>query len=120
MAGYDERGKLKSWIFKIASNLIMDYFRKIKPMQFNVNTQLEDKKVIAPIDDLIIKENKQKIGLALDNLNAADKQVIYLRHYAGMSFKEISSMLGLPIGTVLAKANRSLKKLQILLEGNNA
>ena len=54
---------------------------------------------------------------ALERLSEADRQVIHLRHFAGMSFARIAEVLGEPLGTVLARQHRALKKLRQHLEG---
>ncbi|HUT85888.1 MAG TPA: RNA polymerase sigma factor, partial [Elusimicrobiales bacterium] len=120
MASYKEQGKFKSWMFKIASNLVMDYFRKNKPMQLDEYINLEDKTDKNPVDVLAKEEDVQIIKNAMDKLSPQDREVIYLRQYSAMSFKEISSALKLPLGTVLARASRTLKKLRVILGEQNA
>ena len=53
-------------------------------------------------------------------LSETDREVIDLRHIAGMSFKQMSEHLGEPLGTLLARHHRALAKLRALLEGSAA
>ena len=53
---------------------------------------------------------------AVAELNEADREILYLRHTAGLSFAEIATSLGQPLGTVLARGHRALGKLRKLLE----
>ena len=53
---------------------------------------------------------------ALSELSEADRQVIDLRHVGGMSFRQIGELLEEPVGTLLARHHRALKKLRALLE----
>ena len=54
---------------------------------------------------------------ALARLSEADRQVIHLRHFTGLSFAAIAEILGEPLGTVLARQHRALKKLRQHLGG---
>ena len=53
-------------------------------------------------------------------LSAADLQVIQLRHHGGLSFAQIAEVLGQPLGTVLARQHRALKKLRQLMGADEA
>jgi RNA polymerase sigma factor (sigma-70 family) len=53
---------------------------------------------------------------ALGQLSEADQMIIHLRHHGGLSFKQIAEILDQPLGTVLAKQHRALKKLAEILE----
>ncbi|MHC4710244.1 MAG: sigma-70 family RNA polymerase sigma factor, partial [Planctomycetota bacterium] len=60
----------------------------------------------------------QALRAAMDRLSEADRRVIHLRHFAGLSFARIAEVLGEPLGTVLARQHRALGKLrQMLAEG---
>ena len=57
---------------------------------------------------------------ALDRLSDADREIIHLRHVGGLGFKEIAETLDTPIGTLLARHHRALRKLRGMLEGADA
>ncbi len=51
----------------------------------------------------------------MDKLSEADREIVELRHHAGLSFKQMADLLSEPIGTLLARHHRALKKLKDLL-----
>ena len=57
---------------------------------------------------------------ALSGLEDADREVIELRHHAGMSFKQIADLLEEPIGTLLARHHRALRKLKDIMTAGGA
>jgi RNA polymerase sigma-70 factor, ECF subfamily len=61
-------------------------------------------------------EQLGKLRLAVSQMNEADQQIILLRHTAGLSFAEIATTLGEPLGTVLARGHRALEKLRKIME----
>ena len=54
---------------------------------------------------------------AIERLPDADREILYLRHVGGLSFKQLSEALETPMGTLLARHHRALKKVRSLLEG---
>jgi RNA polymerase sigma-70 factor (ECF subfamily) len=61
-------------------------------------------------------EQVELLREAIAGLNAADQEILALRHTAGLSFAQIAETLGQPLGTVLARGHRALGKLRKLLE----
>ena len=53
---------------------------------------------------------------ALNRLPPADREIILLRHFGGLSFKELAKMLDCPIGTALARVHRGLAKLRQIMQ----
>ncbi len=108
---YREEGKLKSWLFTIASNNIKDYYRsfgKFLPLEEDA-VLTEDTTSTAALSNV----GMQELQNALEKLPLEQREVIILRQY--FSFKEIAQMSGCPLGTVLARMNRGIKKLQDFL-----
>jgi RNA polymerase sigma-70 factor (ECF subfamily) len=62
----------------------------------------------------------QRLRSAVRQLSSSDQDIIHMRHSAGMSYKQIADVLGEPLGTVLARQHRALKKLRGYMdyEGN--
>ena len=54
----------------------------------------------------------------MGRLSDSDQRVLHLRHYAGLSFAHIAEVLGEPLGTVLARQHRALKKLRQFMAGH--
>jgi RNA polymerase sigma-70 factor (ECF subfamily) len=62
------------------------------------------------------QEIHQKLRAAMDRLGEGDREIMELRHTGGMSFRALSDYFGEPLGTLLARHHRALKKLRTLLE----
>ncbi|MDR0953225.1 MAG: RNA polymerase sigma factor [Elusimicrobiota bacterium] len=112
---YQEEGKFKAWLFTIARNKITDYFRKSsKVVQFSEEM---DADTFASPDNTATKAlgniSLEEIGGFISKLPKEQQEVILLRQY--LSFKEIAHALNCPIGTVLARMNRGIKKLQAFM-----
>jgi len=109
-------GSFESWLFKIASNIFHDYLRakqrwgKLLEAQ---KKQLESKITQARQSD---SERIDKLQIELGKLNADTRELIMLRFYSQLSFKEIAKMRSEPIGSILSKVHRGLKKLRELME----
>jgi RNA polymerase sigma-70 factor (ECF subfamily) len=118
---YGEREKFKAWLFTVARNAAMDYFRREgsrgevplegdgdRPGPADYSASPEPGPEAAAVN----RELGEKIERALGSLTEDQREVFYLRHYSGLSFREIAGMLGLPIGTVLARMSRAAAQLR--------
>ena len=123
---YDHRDKFDAWLFRILVNLIRDQSRSRvrRPVRSTVvdsNTGAEITDDMAgrtghPSDPVHLQEDVQRLYEALEQLPEIDRQVLLLRHYGEMPFKDIAKMLHCPLGTVLARAHRALGKLRVTME----
>ncbi len=109
-------GSFENWLFRIASNIFHDYLR-VKQRRRNLldahKKELEPEKTWSNrFDD----EKIDKLQKQLRKLNADTKELIMLRFYSQLSFKEIAEMRSEPIGTTLSKLHRGLKRLRELME----
>ena len=105
---YKEEGKFKAWLWTIARNKVMDFYRKAKKLVPLEEDTLEEQ-------DETSKKALGKIELShiqnlIEALPSEQKEVILMRQY--LSFKEIAAVLNCPLGTVLARLNRAIKKIQ--------
>lgn len=129
--GYAHDGKFDAWLFRIAANLVRDGVRRSKraPKMFtkagpagdNGETgvdALDDVAGDEPAADagMIRDERVDALNAALTELSESEREVILLRHYSQMSFKEIADATGVPLGTALARGHRGLEKLRRLME----
>jgi RNA polymerase sigma-70 factor (ECF subfamily) len=117
---YTELGRFESWLFRIAMNRLRDEMRRRKRHARPVET--EALVGLAGADDrgapeTLGQDEVQALRTALDRLSEADRRVIHLRHFAGLSFARIAEVLGEPLGTVLARQHRALGKLRQMLGG---
>lgn len=121
---YNEEGKVLPWIMRIAHNLCVDHFRRMKRAPF-VSTDQSDMRDIFDVMGIyhsenaetqrIRKETYQTVNRLLDHLPAAQREVLVLRHYGDMSFKEIARLTDCSINTALGRMRYGLLNLRKLM-----
>ena len=137
--GYRERGRFEPWLFRIAMNKLRDEMRRrrrqARPTDPTGRAGLDrppagpaaGRSRVAPDDRAggvgedpaaaaERAETLARLRAAVANLPEADREVLHLRHTARLSFREIAEILGQPLGTVLARGHRALKKLRAALD----
>jgi RNA polymerase sigma-70 factor (ECF subfamily) len=110
-------GSFEGWLFKIASNIFHDHLRSKQRRRKLLDTQktlLESEVIEYKQSD---GEQIERLQKQLGRLDRDTKELIMLRFYSQLSFKEIAQVRSEPIGTTLAKMHRGLKKLRLLMEG---
>lgn len=125
---YKTTGSFKSWVFTIASNTALDYLRKqsrsrAQSLEEEVSENLTFADTIAsddkePDEILVTEETREAVNKALCSLSEEQREIVLLREYSGLTFKEIAEAKNLPIGTVLTRMRRALIKLSSLLKEN--
>jgi len=122
---YNEEGKFLPWVMRIAHNLIVDQFRKNKKMpmlreteEFSIFSILSDNEpnIEAKIITGLIENDLKKI---IQELPDDQKEVLIMRIYQDMSFKEISDVTGVSINTALGRMRYALMNLRKVIEKNN-
>ena len=123
---YKDNGKFVSWVIRIAHNLTIDHFRKEKQINTYSNEDYEadifnSKKLSeSTIEDIMVETQIIKeVRLLIDELPDDQKQVILLRHYGGLSFKEIADQTDVSINTALGRMRYALINLRKLIEQKN-
>lgn len=120
---YVDKGKFVSWVMRIAHNLTIDHFRKEK----NMNTISRDdndydifnSKRFAELtreDELIEEQIHSDVKKLVDELPDDQKEVIVLRHYCGLSFKDIAEQTDVSINTALGRMRYALINLRKLID----
>jgi RNA polymerase sigma-70 factor (ECF subfamily) len=103
------------WLFRIASNLFTDYLRSKKRRE----------KMISRIEEQVLSETEpslrddlmtDKLTRQLQRLEPETAEIIIMRYYSQLSFEELAKLRNEPVGTVLSKVHRGLKKLRQLME----
>jgi RNA polymerase sigma-70 factor (ECF subfamily) len=109
-------GSFESWLFKIASNIFHDYLRSKQRQKKLLDVQ--QKQLESDIIEPKKSDNEQidKLQEQLKRLDTDTRELIMLRFYSELSFKEIAVIRSEPIGTTLAKLHRGLKKLRKSME----
>lgn len=123
---YKDNGRFLSWVIRIAHNLIIDHFRKEKQLNTLSNDSYEtdifnSKKMSDKnIEDNLIEDQIQNdVRKLIDELPEDQKEVILLRHYGGLSFKEIADQTDVSINTALGRMRYALINLRKLIEKHN-
>jgi RNA polymerase sigma factor (sigma-70 family) len=123
---YFDNGKFISWVMRIAHNLIIDHFRRTKQMNVisndNYESDLFNSKRFAEdnIEDNMIKRQIQKdIRKMISSLPDDQREVVILRHYAGLSFKEIAEITEVSINTALGRMRYALINMRKIMEEKN-
>ena len=123
---YTESGKFRAWISRIAHNLIIDHFRQEK----NENTVSNDE---APVDllnnptlcDGTIEDELIKVQITSDIrklisfLPENQREVLEMRYYQDLSFKEIADLTGVSINTALGRMRYAILNMRRMAEENN-
>jgi len=111
---YTEQGRFESWLFRIAMNRLRDERRRAKRSRTQRSDFL-DHEAPAPLAPQEDHDRFVQLRAALGKLSEADQEIIRLRHHADLEFRTIANLLDEPLGTVLARHHRALKKLRTLL-----
>ena len=119
---YNEEGKFLPWVMRIAHNLVIDYFRKSKRMPSFKNT--DDFDIFSILGDGSLNVEKKMIQEQIYSdvrelvyeLPEEQKEVLIMRMYRDMSFKEISENTGVSINTALGRMRYALINLRKLIE----
>jgi RNA polymerase sigma factor (sigma-70 family) len=120
---YYDNGKFLSWVMRIAHNLIIDHFRRTKQMNTISNDDYESdifnskKFSDENVEDILIKRQIQKdVRMLIGQLPGDQKEVVILRHYSGLSFKEIADITDVSINTALGRMRYALINMRKIME----
>ncbi len=123
---YKDNGKFLSWVIRIAHNLIIDHFRKEKQMNAISNDDSEvdlfnSKKFSDEnIEELIVNNQiRSEIRILINELPDNQREVVLLRHYGNLSFKEIAEQTDVSINTALGRMRYALINLRKLIQEKN-
>jgi RNA polymerase sigma-70 factor, ECF subfamily len=124
---YAEQGRFEAWLFRVAMNRVRDELRRRSRQAVATDPESLDARASAgaarggSVSDSGPAEHEARDGElvalrgAMARLGDDDREVIELRHHAGMSFQQIADVLEEPLGTLLARHHRALRKLKDLL-----
>jgi len=123
---YSENGKFSSWVMRIGHNLIIDHYRKEKHLSTVSNDNydfdlLNNPKFSAGSieDSLVYEQVLRDVSRLVDLLPEAQKKVVELRHYKGLSFKDIAEELGVSINTALGRMRYAIINLRKIAAEKN-
>lgn len=119
---YNEEGKFLPWVMRIAHNLVIDYFRKNSRMpkfrntdEFDIFSVLGDGNLNAE-KQIIQEQIYDNVRELVNELPEEQKEVLVMRMYKDMSFKEISENTGVSINTALGRMRYALINMRKLIE----
>ena len=129
LRAYDDRGRFEPWLFRIASNMVRDRIRRrvANPTTAAASHGADD----SPLEEdlpgpapavearLLAAETSIQLKDALEHLDETTRDMILLRHFGEMSFREIAELYRCPLGTALARVHRGLKSLRKLMGEDN-
>lgn len=119
---YKEEGKFLPWVLRMANNLCIDFYRKTKRKPTIINPKGFDIFEILTFEEgnaedrIIQSENAVYVKTLLDKLPMEQKEVVILRHYADLSFKEISKLTNVSINTALGRMRYALINMRKMIE----
>ena len=129
---YNDEGKFLPWVMRIAHNLVIDHFRKSSKMpvvgrkkrsggdddDFDIFQVI--KMADMNIEDVIVEEQiHSDVRMLVDLLPDEQREVVKMRHYMGMSFKDIADSTGVSINTALGRMRYALINLRKMIKEND-
>ncbi|MCF8225568.1 MAG: sigma-70 family RNA polymerase sigma factor [Bacteroidales bacterium] len=123
---YRDNGRFLSWVIRIAHNLIIDHYRKEKQLNaisnddsemdlFNSKRYADDN-----IEQLMVNDQiRRDIRKLINELPDDQREVVLLRHFGELSFKEIADHTGVSINTALGRMRYALINLRKMITENN-
>lgn len=124
---YTNSGKFQFWLTRIAHNCIMDWYRLQQShhiVEPNAENDLQNIKGGAPLDicremELVNEQVLVDVKKLMDALPATQREVVYMRYYQDMSFKEIAEMTGVSINTSLGRMRYALINMRRIAKDNH-
>jgi RNA polymerase sigma-70 factor (ECF subfamily) len=126
---YDEQGKFSGWLMRIAHNNAIDYLRRRRRVvSMNATDEedegdyferLPDKDALSPFESMEFEESKRLLLKYIGQLPDEQREVLLMRHYQEMSFKEIADATNVSINTALGRMRYALINLRKLFENEN-
>ena len=118
---YNEEGKFLPWALRIAHNLCVDYFRKVKRAPSIRTSDNQDIFELIQIADegpearMMQAQSHERVRRMLDLLPEEQREIIVLRHFANLSFKEIATITNCSINTALGRMRYGLINLRKMM-----
>ncbi|MFT7589615.1 MAG: RNA polymerase sigma factor (sigma-70 family) [Limisphaerales bacterium] len=122
---YKEEGKFLPWVMRISYNLCIDHFRRQKRTPVITNSEGFDIFNVLTFadgnveDDIIADQTRTKVRSLIDNLPSEQREVVILRHYSDLSFKEIAELTGVSINTALGRMRYALINMRKMITEKN-
>jgi len=123
---YNDEGKFIQWTMRIAHNLVIDHFRKSKKVSF-VESRYDTSDIFDNLfiadesveDKMVVSQIHRDVKSLMNNLADDQREVLYLRCYAGLSFKEIAEQTDVSINTALGRMRYALINIRKMIDEKN-
>ncbi|MDE6115588.1 sigma-70 family RNA polymerase sigma factor [Barnesiella sp. WM24] len=123
---YAESGKFGAWLTRIAHNLIIDHFRQEKS-ENSISTDDDDVNLLnrrdlcdENIEDIMVNDQiRTDVRRIIEALPESQREVLMMRYYSDMSFKEIADATGVSINTALGRMRYAILNMRRIAEENN-
>jgi RNA polymerase sigma factor (sigma-70 family) len=123
---YQDNGKFLAWVLRIAHNLVIDHYRKERQLNtssredFGLDILNSRKYAVKPAEDSMIdRQIRKDIRGLIDSLPEEQKEVLILRQYCELSFKEIADHTNVSINTALGRMRYALINLRRMVKDKN-
>jgi RNA polymerase sigma-70 factor (ECF subfamily) len=124
---YTDSGKFEFWLTRIAHNIIMDSYRQqrsehiVEPTEDNdlSNLRSEDVMDINRENEYVNAQVMKDVRHMMEALPAPQREVVYMRYYQDLSFKEIAEMTGVSINTSLGRMRYALINMRRMAKQHN-
>lgn len=119
---YNEEGKFLPWVVRIAHNLVIDHFRKEKRTPvINNGDDFDIFDVLGHYDEsmedrMVREQTYADLKKLIHHLPSEQKEVLIMRHYGELSFKEIADLTGVSINTALGRMRYALNNLRKMMQ----
>jgi RNA polymerase sigma factor (sigma-70 family) len=124
---YTDNGRFSSWLLRIAHNLVIDHFRRAKAKQ---TISCDEKEFLlagnsienaekSVEDQMAYEQVLKEVGKLMELLPPLQREVVYMRHYQGLSFKEIAEETNVSINTALGRMRYAVMNMRKMMEEKN-
>lgn len=123
---YKDDGRFVGWVMRIAHNLVIDHFRRQKNMRY-VTSNNENSDIFSYLklsdsnieDKYVSDQTRKKVRELINHLPDEQKEVVVMRHYMDLSFKEIAEITNVSINTALGRMRYALINMRKMIETNS-
>lgn len=114
---FDKNKKFFTWYYRILKNLCLNFIRDSKKKKVSGFVEIADMPWgMTPEESIELMELKDQVQAAIMKLNNEEREIIILKEFQNLSYKEIAETLDIPVGTVMSKLFYSRKKLAFYLK----
>lgn len=111
---FKDGANFKVWMYAIARNEKINFFRKNEPLRINVDLEQPDERNRNPEIELENKNDKIQLNKALEMISSDNRELLILSKYTGLPYSQIAELLGCTVGAIKVRIHRAIKELRTL------